>query len=144
MDSRRVRLGAGGVALSLAVCLMALTGCGGAAGSKVTGKATAGGQAVTGGTLTFAPLGGGEKDPGAPASAQIGADGSFTTATGMKAGKARVTYVPPTLSFPEGYTPKASEPAPVSPFTGMVPKEQEIEIKANTPVNVELVKPGGR
>jgi hypothetical protein len=124
----------------LALCLAVLVvGCGGKKGMTITGKVTAGGKDVTAGTLIFAPIPSGQdQNPGAPSSTEVGSDGTYT-AKAVVPGKVRVTYTPPGDKFPEGYTPKSSEPAPKSPFNGLAPKQPEIEVKAgNTKIDIEL------
>lgn len=133
-----------GLVLSCTLGLLTLTGCGSNGGAKVTGKVTFQGQPVTGGTLVFAPVAQGEKNPGAPGTATISKDGSFTAATRVREGKCTVSYNAPMAEFPPGYTPRPSEPAPQSPFTNLMVKDKEIELKGGTPVNIELVPRGGR
>jgi len=108
----------------------------------ITGKVTTGGKDVTGGSLIFAPIPkGSDQNPGAPSTANVGKDGTYT-AKNVVPGKVRVTYSSPGDVFPEGYTPKPSEPAPRSPFNGLVPKQPEIELKSgDTKVDIELVPP---
>ncbi|MFO0926708.1 MAG: hypothetical protein U0736_06660 [Gemmataceae bacterium] len=80
------------------VLLIAVVGCGGKKSASVKGTVKTNGQAVTGGTLVFSPVGTGEV--GKPATATIGADGTYTLGTdrpgdGAVVGKHRVTFSPP-------------------------------------------------
>ena len=125
--------------------LASLLGCGGGAGAdlatgKVSGKISAGGQPVTGGELTFAPIGAGKNG-----SAKVGADGTFTVSTygqgdGAVIGKHKVTFTPPAVEAPP--VPAGGHTAtPASPYAGMAPKEAEITIsKGDNTVDIELVK----
>lgn len=119
----------------IALSLVFLTGC--SKKASVTGKVTFGGTAVKGGSLVFAPVGGGAP----PATVAIASDGGFN-ASGVQPGKNKVIYNAPPAEFPAGYTPKPSEPAPMSPYTGMVVKTPEVEVgSGSTPMEIELVPP---
>jgi hypothetical protein len=124
-----------------ALGLLATAGCSGGRRSPVAGKVTYQGKAVTGGSLTFAPQG-----EGKPATAKIQSDGKFNAGTeeegdGLKAGTYKVTYSAPTLD--PGRELKPGESPPRSPFHGLVPKQETVEIKpeANN-LEIELVRPG--
>ena len=124
----------------LALPLATLVGCGGGTGAKVSGKVTANGQPVTGGTLNFIPTEAG----GVPASGAVQSDGAYTLTTqgaaGATVGKNNISYVPPAStagSSPEG------RPPPPPPYTGLQPKPAEVEVKAGTnTIDIELVPPG--
>ena len=126
-------------ALLLATSFFAAVGCGDAGRATVSGTVTADGQPVTGGSLTFTPVGGGAK----PAAATIGSDGTYDLgeSDGSAIGKNAVIYSAPPRSFPDGYQPKPGDMPPASPYDGMKPSVSEVEIQsgANT-IDVELVK----
>jgi len=133
------------VVLGLALSTGLVAGCGGK-GAKVTGKVTtADGKPVTGGSLTFAPIpSGNDRTPGKPASADVQSDGSFTVDE-VVVGKCKVTYTAPSPQYPPNYTPKASEPAPVSPFTGMVPVQSEVDVPAGgATLEIKISYPGAK
>lgn len=111
-----------------------LSGCGAKTGT-VSGKVTAEGKSVTGGTLVFSPD---AANPGPPATVQVGADGNFSS-TAVVIGKNTVIYNAPPAQYPPGYTPKPSEPAPESPYVGLVPETKTVEVKGNTPLEIKLV-----
>lgn len=119
--------------------LLAVVGCGEAGRATVTGKVTANGQPVTGGSLSFAPVGGNSR----PAATTIGSDGTFdlSDSEGAPVGKNVLHYSPPPRSFPDGFSPKPGDMPPASPYDGMKPIAAEVEILAgaNT-VDVELAK----
>lgn len=121
--------------LGLVACL--LIGCGGGddfATAPVSGTVTMNGQPVTGGTITFVPLGEGEAEvTGKPASGAIQKDGSFTLSTyeegdGAVIGKHRVMYAPPppvATAVPEG---GHGAPSPPSPYAGAFPVKPQVEV----------------
>jgi hypothetical protein len=123
----------------LAGLVAVLSGCGGSefATAPVTGSVTtADGKAVSGGSLTFAPVASGNK-AGKPASATVEQDGSFK-ATGVVVGKHRVTYTAPVGEIPKDLKP--GQKLPGSPFDGLVPKTSEVEVKSGAnEIKVELV-----
>jgi len=105
----------------------------------VSGKVTAGGKPVTGGTLVFTPVAGGEIPP---ASVTIGADGSYSSDK-VPTGKNKLIYNAPPAEHPKDYKPKPSEPAPMSPFARMVPKTPEVDVKSgSSTLDVEIGYPG--
>lgn len=104
-----------------------LAGCGPSVG-RVSGKVTADGKPVTGGTIIFSP---GEGNRGAAATVNIKEDGTYTTDAAL-VGKINLLYNAPSPAYPKGYVPKPSEPAPESPYTGLVPKVKEVEIKSGS------------
>lgn len=138
------------------VCLMgasllALVGCGGSTQS-VTGKVTSGGQPVTGGSVTFLPVGSGTAvgadaaKIGEPTSGEVSANGTYKLGAGgtqgAVVGKHRVMYSAPTIELPPGKELKPGESPPQSPYAGLVPKTPEVEIKAGSnTIDIELVKP---
>jgi len=140
MDSKRFSAFRTTAVCGLALCVMLLAGCGGGRGTttiKGTVK-TADGKPVTGGTLTIAPVdAGGEASP---VGTQVGSDGTFSVAAPQ--GKAKLTYVDPGAQFPKDYTPKPSEPAPLSPFAGMSVVKPDVEIKAGESLDVTIGKGG--
>lgn len=133
------------VSVGLLVTLLGCTG-GGAPTGKVTGKVTFDGKPVTSGSLTFAPAAGTE---GKPAAGAVKADGSYTLSTyaaedGAVVGRHKVIYSPSAgtqqeVQIPEPGKHDEAKPAEV-PFSGLVPKESEVEVKAGTnSINIELV-----
>lgn len=137
---RHLRKGSLRFAATLSVAsLVAFVGCGDAGRATVSGKVTADGKPVTGGSLSFAPVGGNAK----PAAASIGSDGTYdlSDSEGAPIGKNLLLYSPPPRSFPEGFSPKPGDMPPASPYDGLKPSVTEVEILggANT-VDVELVK----
>lgn len=140
----------------LSVCVLfsiLIAGCGGGSDQKPTanvkGKITFNGQPVAGGNITFSPVAVG-KDPGKPGSGTVGVDGSYTLTTykqndGAVVGKHRVTFIPPvTAKEPDaGHSEATAAPAVVSPFAGLVPKTEEVEVKAgDNSIDIELTKQG--
>jgi hypothetical protein len=138
--------------LTLALVLSSglLVGCSSNKTASVSGKVTfKGGQAVTGGILTFSPIvGEGSEGSGKPATGEVKSDGSYVlgtygTADGAVIGRHKVIYSPPT-ELPEGKTLKPGEVLR-TPFNGLVPKQNEVEVKAGSnTIDIELVPPGGR
>jgi hypothetical protein len=126
-------------AILSAASLVALVGCGDASRATVTGKVTADGQPVTGGSLSFAPVEGNAK----PASAAVGSDGTYdlSDSEGAPIGKNLLLYSPPPRAFPEGFSPQPGDMPPASPYDGLKPSVSEVDIQggANT-LDVELVK----
>ncbi|WP_425617674.1 hypothetical protein NA78x_001357 [Anatilimnocola sp. NA78] len=130
------------------VGLLVLSGCGSKSNS-VKGKVTFNGQPVTGGSLTFLPQVDGTStgsEVGKPAVATVGSDGSYSVVPGSDgggaiAGKHRVTYSAPVAETPAGVEYKPGQGPPLSPFHGLRPKEEMVEVKAgaNT-LDIELVK----
>jgi hypothetical protein len=136
-------------ATALLLLVGTVTGCGSGGKARVSGKVTVNGKPVTAGLISFTPVASGQKEPGKPAAGEVQQDGSFTLGTESKAdgavpGKHTVRYTPPTMSYPEGKTPRPGEAPPRSGFEGLMPKSQDVEVKlgANT-VEIELVG-GGR
>jgi len=133
-------------ALVMALVLpLGVVGCGGGR-IPAQGKATANGQPVTGGTLIFTPLGGSgnDKAPGKPASAEIKSDGTFSLGTeragdGAAAGRYRVIFTPPQQELTEQQRTDGKYKAPPPKYMGMVPKQEEVEVKAGTTIEIELV-----
>lgn len=122
---------------------LALAGCNAGALVPVRGKVFYKGQPVTEGSLLFAP-----QDSAAsasPATGLIQSDGSFALGThqdgdGAAPGRHKVHYTAPAPVGPEwnGYGPRPK--LTYSPFHGLAPKEQELEIKpGQADLTVELV-----
>jgi hypothetical protein len=122
---------------------LASVGCSGKR-AKVTGKLTFHGQPVTGGSLTLVPVpAAGDLEPGTPAAVAVNSDGTFATPDGAVVGRCKVFYSAPSVPFPEGRVQRPSEPAPMSPFVGLVPKEQEIEVTTgDNTLEVEMIPRG--
>lgn len=141
--------------LLLVLCLAVglLIGCGRQSGSAyktatVKGKVVYNGQPVTSGGIRFQPIevpGASQSELGKPASGQVQSDGTFVLTTykegdGAVIGKHRVSYIPASKGA-ESYEDK---PEP-SPYLGLVPKEQEVEVKPGTnEITIELVPMGKR
>ena len=95
-----------------------LAGCGGPKLAPVSGKVTCNGEPVTGGTLIFHPVNdGGGLEAGAPASAEVHADGSYTLSTnrladGAMVGRHHVGYTPPQQTLTEQQRTDRSYVAP--------------------------------
>lgn len=127
-----------------------LLGCsGGGSLAPVSGKVTYNGKAVTGGSLSFSPIGGDNaKNPGKPGAAVIQSDGTFKvgtndTADGAVVGRHKVTFSAPQMDYPPGVDPKPGQLPPKSGFEGLVVKQPEIEVKSGSnTIEVELTKPG--
>jgi hypothetical protein len=126
--------------------LLFLTGCG-SKGSTVTGKVTYQGQPVTGGSITLIPVASeGSTTAGKPAAANIQSDGTFKMSAGTDAGAAspgqnRVLYSAPVTELPEGVELKPGQTPPPSPFDGLRPVNETVEIKpGNNTLEIELTK----
>lgn len=133
-----------GIFAVLSVCGLVL-GCGGNhATAPVSGKVTAEGTAVTGGTITFVPIGDGKTPPGKPASGAIQSDGSFKLTTyepndGAVVGKHQVSFSPPPVESKAGPDGHAAEVK--GPYDGFVAKVQEVEVKSgNNDLTIEVGK----
>ncbi len=131
----------------LAAMMALLTGCGGGdfAIAPVKGKVLYQGKAVDGGSVTLRPIevaGGSNQSKGKPASGQVNADGTFLLSTyGTNDGA--VIGIHTVSFFPVVAAAKSYEDKPVpSPYAGMVPKNQQVEIKpGQNEITIELVKP---
>lgn len=116
--------------------LAVILGCGDANRASVTGKVTANGAPVTGGTLSFAPVGGGA----APGMTAVKPDGTYDlSGEGVAIGKNSVTYMAPAggdaMNLKPGESPKPSE------WAGFAVKTNEIEIKGGSQtIDIELTK----
>jgi hypothetical protein len=127
-----------------------LIGCGGGSEfdtAPVHGKVTYQGKPVEGGSITLRPLATGDQsETGKPASGEVQADGSYALSTygdqdGAVVGRHQVLYTPPYIEPDRALKP--GESAPASPWDGLVPKQQEIEIKAgDNAINIELAPAG--
>lgn len=125
---------------------LVVAGCGGPPRAKVNGKVVVNGQPVTEGSLTFAPLGSGDAGkPGSPSIGQIKPDGTFALGTakesdGAVIGRHQVLYTAPVPEGPDWDGYGTPPPMKVSPFSGFVPKESEVEVKAGkNEITIELV-----
>jgi len=133
--------------LAAAVLLsLSVAGCGTASGApkgQVRGKIIAGGQPVTAGEVTFAPLEAALE--AAPATGAVQPDGTFVLSTrkdgdGAAIGKHQVLYSAPPDEQAEWDGYGAEPPVKRSPYAGMVPKQNEVEIKAgDNEITIELV-----
>lgn len=130
---------------------VALVGCSSGGLAPVSGTVTYNNKPVAGGSLIFSPIaGGGEANPGKPATATIQKDGTYTlgtngTADGAKIGRHRVSYTPPPLDVPEEklHDPKFNPPP--SPYARLEPKSQEVEVKSGSnKIDIELVSSRGK
>lgn len=136
--------------LLTAVSLGCSDGSGGFNTAPVHGKVTYQGKPVEGGNITFRPLASADaKDNqvGMPATGGVRDDGTYALSTygaedGAVVGKAQVLYSPPYIE--PDHELKPGESAPPSPWDGLVPKQQEVEVKPNdNTIDIELVKPAG-
>ncbi len=138
-----------GVSLCVAG-LAALAGCGSKGAeytvAPVKGKLVCRGQPVKGGHITFRPLqaaGGKAGITGKPASAEVKEDGTFVLSTygkqdGAVVGKHEITYLP-VAAGAQSYEEK---PQP-SPYAGLVPKPNQVEVKeGQNDFTIELVPAG--
>jgi len=144
----RVARQAGLLCLALAVSV-AILGCGGGANlAPLTGKVTFKGAPVTGGFLTFNPVGTGQ--PGKPATAEVKEDGTYAAQTntpgdGALIGKHTVSYLPPEVKLPEGQKPDTKKNPPPPPYMGLTPKQSEVEVKSGSnTIDIELVPKAGK
>lgn len=126
--------------------LLFLTGCG-PQSSSISGKVTYQGQPVTGGSITLLPVGAsGAESSGKPAAANVQADGTFTMAPGSDAGGAspgqnRVVYSAPVTELPAGVELQPGQSPPASPFAGLRPTNETVEVKAGkNSLEIELTK----
>lgn len=131
--------------LILSLCL---TGCGGGGGklpvAKVVGKVVSDGKPVTGGSITFAPVGNGKDPAGKPASGAVQTDGTFKLFTyrdndGAVIGKHKVTYSAPAGEAKEG--PDGHSVQTPSPYAGLAVQNPDVEIKSSgNEITIELKK----
>jgi hypothetical protein len=140
------RLKTGLVCLTSVAISIVSVGCGSGKvpTAPVKGKVTYNGQPVTGGSITFGPIGSkSQKDPGQPGFGEVGPDGSYSLksqgADGAPIGKNKVIYAPPaseTLAAgPDGHAETKA-----SPFAGLVPKQDTVEVNAGeNSIDIELV-----
>lgn len=113
---------------------LGLLGCGGR--TAVSGNVKSNGKPVDGGSLVFSPVGG----SGKAATADVQTDGSFKLGTdkpgdGAVPGRYRVTYTPPQVE--PSTDPKKNPPPPK--WMGLQPKEEEVDVKGGTSLEIELV-----
>ncbi len=137
----------GSAAFSFVLALLTATfiGCGsGVATAPVSGKVSHAGQPVNGGVVTFAPVKS-DVEGAKPAVGEVQPDGTFSLGTNAKGdgaviGQHRVVYSPPVVETPPVQEGKHAEAPPASPYAGLIPKENEVEVKAGSnEVNIELV-----
>lgn len=82
---------------------------------------------------------------GRPAVGAVGADGRYVLGSdghgdGAVIGKHKVLYSAPSVAFPAGKTLEPGQSAPVSPYANLVPKQEEVEVKAGSnTIHIELV-----
>lgn len=132
--------------LCSALVVTVFTGCG-ESGPKtypVTGTVTTGGKPVTGGSLTFAPIGVSGDQAIQPSVTTVQSDGTYKLDKGTVPAKHRVLYVAPVIPWemPEWDGKGKAPEAPKSEFDGLVPKESEVEITAGeNKIDIELVPP---
>lgn len=133
---------------ALAFLAVLMVGCGGNKGAEyktapAKGKVMYQGQPVTAGIISLQPkevAGAAENKTGRPATGEIQSDGTFVLSTyqtgdGAVIGKHRVTFMPKAAGA-ESYEDR---PTP-SPYVGLTPKEQEVEIKpGGNELTIELV-----
>jgi hypothetical protein len=128
--------------LFAAACLLFVAGCGSKGGNVVTGKVSFQGQPVTGGNVTLVPETGGGK----PAAADVQSDGTFTMKPGSEtggavAGRHRVLYSAPVMELPAGTELQPGQRPPMSPFDGLRPTTEIVEIKGGqNSLAIELTK----
>lgn len=137
------------VAAGLAVLL---GGCGGGDDrdtATVHGKVTYNGAPLPGGGVTFVPVSGeGATTGGKPAAGTINPDGTYTLTTyedgdGAVIGKHHVGVSPPPPPGAGAEAPEGTHaaPTPPSPFAGLKPTTEEVEVKAgDNEINIELTK----
>jgi hypothetical protein len=123
--------------------LTSLVGCAGGdpATAKVSGTVMMNGKPVPGGEVILAPIAGGKTSV-----SSVDFDGTFTCTTykdgdGAVVGKHSVNFSPPAEEVQQA-PPGGHIAARPSPYVGMVPKEQQIEVKPGEEnvLNIELVK----
>ncbi len=113
-----------------------LSGCGG--GATVSGKVTYKGDKVTGGNVTFSPVAKDGAKAGTPVTATLNADGTYSV-TGATAGKNKVSFAVATSADPVVLKP--GESAKPAPFSGLMVKDQDVEVKGGTStVDIELIE----
>jgi len=123
--------------ICLAFTAVVFAGCG-TPTAKLSGKVTGEGVAVTAGTLVFTPTE--ANSGGTPVTISIKSDGTYETTT-APLGKVAVSYLAPPAAYPAGYEPKPSEPAPESPFAGLIVEKKDFEVKAgNNTLDIPLIR----
>lgn len=138
----------------LSVSFLGVLGCGADSGpprAPVTGTVTHDGSPVSGGSITFAPIGSEQTEAGKPATGVVQSDGTFKLGTykpgdGAVIGKHRILYSPPSTGTGEAEVPEGehAENPPPSPYAGLVADPAEIEVASGeNKIEVKLVKPGG-
>ena len=128
-----------------ALVTVTLVGCNRPKMAQVKGTVTYHGAPVTGGTVILNPVGAG--NVGAPASATVGEDGSFTVATfgkndGAIVGKHRIIYTPPEPELTEEQRTDPNYNAPRSPYAGLRPRQAEVEVQTGrNEMEIQLDQP---
>lgn len=130
-----------------AILAIGWTGCTGGGGdfelAPTKGRVTVDGQPVKGGSITFRPVASEGTMAGKPAAGEVKDDGTFVLTThepgdGAVVGKHKVLFTPIYI----GATSYEDVPEP-SPYAGMVPKSEDVEIKSGqNDITVELVPRG--
>lgn len=126
-----------------------LAGCGSGdpATAKTSGTVKANGKDVHGGSVIFEPMAEGKSQPGKTTIVPVEEDGTFVVTTykendGAIIGKHRIRFNPPEVEPPKPAAGGHVATRP-SPYLGLVPKVQEIEIHpGDNVVDVELVRAG--
>ncbi len=131
------------VFLGILFATITLVGCSGKKETApVSGKVTFQGKEVKGGSITFSPIPTGDsKKPGKPASGIIQENGTFVLGTYKKADGAIIGRHRVSFSAPQPDGTGTGDAIPPSPYSGLVPKEKEVEVTAgeNT-FTIELVR----
>jgi hypothetical protein len=130
--------------------LITISGCGsGYSTAPVSGTVTVDGTPVNGGDVTFAPMGGANVSAvGKPGSGTVQSDGTYSISTygdndGAVVGRHRVLYDPPEVETPEVAEGEHAE-TPESPYAGLVPKEDQVEVvDGSNTIDIELVPGAG-
>src|SRR5215475_6988096 len=101
-----------------------MVGCGEPV-APVTGKVTYKGEAVTGGTLIFSPVGAqNQTNPGNPTSATIKSDGTYQIeGGGAMMGKNMITYTAP----PGKASTDPDKEGEMSPYANLAPQQKEVD-----------------
>jgi hypothetical protein len=117
-------------------------GCGGVHLTPVTGTVKTNGQAVTGGTILFAPIASSDPNDASMATGAIQPDGTYslktTIGSGVAIGKYKVSYIAPDAVPKDD---KSTNPKMIpSEYAALMPKTAEVEIKDGPNViDIDLV-----
>jgi hypothetical protein len=138
----------GFLSLGLALFAFSWIGCGsGATTVPVSGKVTHEGQPVSGGSVTFVPIGAGAT-AGRPAVGAVQSDGTYVLGTdekgdGAVVGQHRVMYSPPAGEHDQGegeHDEDQASPESESPYSNLVPKDSQVEVQpGENQIDIELV-----